>query len=220
MVPRTQRVTIAGLLGLILLLGIGFAALRSPSWLWANALLSCAVALVVFAVIAAIELRGPARAFWRAFAICGGCYLLLSAGMGHVGVKLVTTTLLDVVYPQLSPPPATPTGPSWGAGNSGSVTISTSFAPPATFSTPPGGGPGGTVSLGSLGPGPSRWQAWTAPDRVNTADPMQSVAATIFSPEAFRQIGHSVFGVLFAALGGRLAVWMSSRRGDADSVSS
>ena len=50
----------------------------------------------------------------------------------------------------------------------------------------------------------SRWTAWTTPDRQSgVGSPIGTVI--LVSPEPFRQIGHSLFTLLIAALAGMYA---------------
>jgi len=70
----TFRFSIAGLLAVIGTLGVAFAALRSPSYLWANVTFSAALAALVLAAINVAIGRGRSRAFWAGFLIAGGSY--------------------------------------------------------------------------------------------------------------------------------------------------
>jgi hypothetical protein len=71
------RISIARLLGLIVAFGVALAALRSPSNLWANALVTLTLAALVVAVINVVYSRARVRAFWVGFLIAGAAYFLL-----------------------------------------------------------------------------------------------------------------------------------------------
>ena len=95
------RVTIAGSMGLVALAAAGMAAFRYPSPLTASGVFSLAVAILFAAWVAAICLRGRARAIWASFALCGSGYMALSLGpiVGRsTNPYLATTTLLDLAY--------------------------------------------------------------------------------------------------------------------------
>src|SRR5271165_4104232 len=108
---RLPRYSIANLLALIAILAVALAALRRPSYLWANVTFSCALAAVVAAVLSAVYSRQAARAYWLGFSLCGGIYLSVCSMPGlreSVCPRLVTEVILDFLYPQLSPPQPTP----------------------------------------------------------------------------------------------------------------
>ena len=76
------RFSIRGLMFVIVLMGIGFAALRYPTPLWANVWYSLTLASLTLAVPAAVYRRGVQRAFWVGFAACGWVYFLLALAPG------------------------------------------------------------------------------------------------------------------------------------------
>jgi len=221
---RSFRFSIAHLLLLIVFLGFSFAALRSPSQLWANAWFSAALAVLTIAVLAAVYRRGKRRAFWVGFASCGWLYLVLAVGPWFeslVGSFLVTTAFLDILAPHVvvSPPP--PAGMTV-AGMSGGSTLTMSVAgnpPPQAMAGTMGSGTmlAGGMMPGGMGgtapPPPSAWSNWTEPDQYT------GVGATIgsvflVSSESFRRIGHSQFALLGALLGGVLTRRLASTRED------
>src|SRR5262249_4779035 len=69
------RFTIAQAMALVLLAGIGFAALRSASVLWASAVFTLTVTVLSAALLAAMARRGRARMTWAGFALFGWIYL-------------------------------------------------------------------------------------------------------------------------------------------------
>jgi hypothetical protein len=213
--PR-MRVSIAGILVWVALLGVGFAGLRNPSLLWSNALFSVALGTLTLAVLAAVYRRGRRRAFWVGFATCGWVYLLLALGPANeslVSPYLVTTAILDVLFEQVIPQPPAPAaarptvippvpaasamkGQTWG----GNVAVM-----PAAF-----GGFGGVAAE-------SPWQAWSTPDReLNLNPPPTPGGISVFSPEPFRRIGHSLFCLLIALVGGLVTRYFHATRDDRD----
>lgn len=93
-----RGISIAGLMGLVLVIGLGVAALQSSSNLWTSVASTLVLALFLRAVLGAIYLNGPQRAYWTGFALFGGVYLILvnwSWIGGQFGVDL-TSALLEI----------------------------------------------------------------------------------------------------------------------------
>lgn len=210
----SARFSIAGLIAVVGLFGIGFAALASPSALWAGAVVSLNLAMLVVALIAAIERRDPVRrAFWTGFLIAGGIYLIAArGGWLDAGNELVTTAALDILYAQIAPP-----APSGGMGGMGGGSGMMGGFMGGGF---PGGmsgnstGMGMGMSMGSMmpgmgGPAPTtRWREWARPNRTT----VQSVGpgfpqVSWVVPRTFLHIGHSIFSLIFGIMGGFLARW-------------
>ncbi|WP_435008827.1 hypothetical protein P12x_000076 [Tundrisphaera lichenicola] len=192
---RRFRMSIAGLLGLVALMGVAIAALTHPSPLAGNAYYTITLAALIIAVLAAVYHRGGKRAFWVGFSTCGWAYFLLVFGPAWVqpyGQNLVTTTLLDIVYPYTIPSKA-------GVATLDPAGIPVSWSKLAGFRA---SGRGARVILaggfagGPVGPLPSPWEILTTPDRTTRFWPE--------SPETFRRIGHSLFCLAFATIGGFL----------------
>jgi hypothetical protein len=161
---RSFRFSIAHLMLLIIIFGLGFAALHSPSALLASVWFSATLAALTLAVLAAVYRRGAQRAFWVGFASCGWVYFVLALGPWlHVvvGSFLVTTAALELLYPQITPPP------------------------------PPG--PAATIT--------SVWSMWTALD-LSGGIKVSVGNVWLMSSESFQRVGHSLFCLLFAQLGG------------------
>lgn len=100
-----RRLTIAGLMGIVVVVAAGLAALRYPDRLWASAAFSLAIASVVIAILVATATHGAIRAASRGFAIAAGIYLTLTLGPGfetHIGHDLITTPLNDFAYEKMN----------------------------------------------------------------------------------------------------------------------
>jgi hypothetical protein len=98
------RITIARLLLVIAYCGFAFAALRSPSWIWASTVFSIVVASLAAATLTAVYRLGARRAFWTGFAMCGWLYLGLSSypwSGANLSPLVVTSALMDLAYPTL-----------------------------------------------------------------------------------------------------------------------
>ena|ERR1022692_2891731 len=87
------RFTIASLLCVILVLGVGFAALRESTELWESGILTVTLAALLISILLAIHRAGKRRAFWLGFALFGWIYLGLSL-VPSIESRLITTKAL------------------------------------------------------------------------------------------------------------------------------
>lgn len=102
---QPPRLTLAGQIGVIVVVAVGFAALRSGSLGWYRTIYSLTILALAVAALAA-RYRGP---FWRGFAVVGWGYFLLGMGpwfirmeMGGPSVSLNHDLLTSVWIKQLS----------------------------------------------------------------------------------------------------------------------
>ena len=97
---KAGRLTIAGMLGLIALIAVAAAAMKNPSTLWTQTIVTAALTSLMLASLAALVRRGE-RSFAIGFAVFGWTYLVLSLGPWfeeHVGPWLLTSRAADEVY--------------------------------------------------------------------------------------------------------------------------
>jgi len=80
---KPRRFSIAAMLGIILLFGVGFAALRAASKPWAAVLASFTALMLALALLCVALRRG--RVFWTGFAVFGWTYAVLTWGMIRYG---------------------------------------------------------------------------------------------------------------------------------------
>jgi hypothetical protein len=102
------RFSIASLMFLVLILAVGFAALRSGSELWSIAVFSMTLVALFIAILGAVYRPAPGRAGWLGFVIFGWGYLVLSFGPGfraEIRPQLVTAPLLEWLRPRIAPIP-------------------------------------------------------------------------------------------------------------------
>jgi MFS family permease len=100
---KAGRVTIAGMLILIAFMALGAAALKNPTVLWTQFMLTAALTSLLFAMLAAIVGRGD-RSFAIGFAVVGWSYILLSLGPWfdqQVSPWLLSSRIADELYAQL-----------------------------------------------------------------------------------------------------------------------
>src|SRR5262249_11056608 len=99
------------LIVVVLVCGVGFAAFRSPSNLWATTLYSAAFGVLVMGIVNLVVRKQ--RAYWVGFGVCGWAYMATVFGPWANeggGQRLATTAMLDVLYPHFASKDAEPVG--------------------------------------------------------------------------------------------------------------
>ena len=198
---RLPRFSIGSLLAVIAILAVALAALHSPSCLWANVTFSLALSAMVVGIVNVIYGREAVRAYWLGFLLCGGIYFSLWSIPGVSDTfcpRLVTEVVLELLYPHLVPEVPKSSSVTIVTGNE-TINADESMLPTegaSVYVNP-------TSVLVTQFP-MSPWIAWTEPDRV-LVPIVGPTAASYHSPAAFRQIGHSMFTLLVAVLGGWFA---------------
>ncbi len=86
---RKLRFNIASLLVLILVLGVGFAALRESSELWESGLFTATLGILLISILLAVYGTESRRVFWIGFALLGWIYLGLTA-VPSIETRLIT----------------------------------------------------------------------------------------------------------------------------------
>jgi hypothetical protein len=188
---RTFRFTIAGLLGVITVLGIGLAALREASEFWDSGLFTLTLGVLLVSVLLAIHRREDRRAFWGGFALFGWGYMALSL-VPSIEPRLVTTKALAYLDAQV---PGRALGftirlSELGPGTSTKHVQGLAFSPD-----------GSRIATANRGGRVGLWDAATG--RL-----LGTVAGT---DENFVRIGHSLFALLAGGAGGLVSrrLWRS-----------
>lgn len=198
---RAPRFSIARVLLAVVFCGVTFAALRSPSPLWANLLYSAVCVSIVLAAIQVVYCRGPARAFWTGFLIAGGSYFVVYSVpflRESMCPRLVSEPLVDLLYDRVARAPSSPVPVTPAPGVQSRMT---SFVRNSQGLT-------GTWAVLAAGNTPeptvTRWTLWTEPDyTTGVGYPIGQIL--LASSEAFRQVGHSILILGFAVCGGFFA---------------
>jgi hypothetical protein len=76
------RFSVAQSMAIVLVVGVGVAALRAASLVWASAVFTLTVLVLLTAVLAAMARRGRTRMTWAGFALFGWVYLGTTFGPG------------------------------------------------------------------------------------------------------------------------------------------
>ncbi|MFI5460003.1 MAG: hypothetical protein ACHRXM_31675 [Isosphaerales bacterium] len=181
---RRPRFSIAWLMGIIFVIGVGLAALRHPSKLWASLLFTMTIGVLVVSLLGALFHRGLARQFWAGFAVCGWFYMLLNFGPwfeSAVSPYLFTTACLDLIYPRVAAPERT----AMVSDDVAKVGLASPFEGPPS-------------------PPANIWEHWTTIDNAK-AGFFVANDFDVTRSKPFQLIGHSVWALLFAYLGGVIA---------------
>ena len=100
-----RRFSILGLMGFVLFVCVGLAALRNASELWAGIMLLVAFGATGTALLGAIYQKGNDRAWWVGSAVFSGGYLTLAfatLSADQIQPNLGTTRVLDYVHFQVT----------------------------------------------------------------------------------------------------------------------
>jgi hypothetical protein len=87
------RFNIAGLLFLVLVLGVALAALRQSSDLWESGFFTATVAILLVSILLSVHRDGLTQAFWLGFAVLGWSYVVLTI-VPPIESRLITTKAL------------------------------------------------------------------------------------------------------------------------------
>lgn len=106
---QPTRISIAGVMGLVLVAALGAAGLREGTPIWAIAMFTLMVAFLLGAILNAVYSRGPTRAYWVGFALFGWTYAALNFGpLAADGTRvppLATGPMLDALLARAHPAP-------------------------------------------------------------------------------------------------------------------
>src|SRR5271165_1100590 len=94
------RFSIRALMVAVVVMGVAFAGLRSPSPFWANLWFSLDLAVLTLSLPAAVYRQGEKRAFWVGFAAFGWVYFVLTLApwfQTEIRFQLFSTTILDLL---------------------------------------------------------------------------------------------------------------------------
>ena len=92
---RRIRFNIASLLVVVLLVAVGFAALRESNDLWDSGVFTLTLGVLLISILLAVHRTESRRAFWIGFALFGWIYLGLSL-VPSIESRLMTTKALGL----------------------------------------------------------------------------------------------------------------------------
>ncbi len=179
------RISVAGLMAVVLFLACGLAALRTPTTLWSRAVFSTSLGLLALAGLGALYGRGETRSFCGGFALVGGAYLAMALGpwLSEVaGPRLLTTAVIEDLYHRLQYRPKEAYEHVWWSTESGFYA--------------------GFITSFDAGPAATHHEV----QKLDTSG--AKVHVTQFRPidiESYRVLGHSLAWPPLALLGGLAA---------------
>ncbi len=175
--PR-PRFSIRSIMAAVLFAAVGLAALRHASDLTASLVVSATLLALGVATLGAAFLRGRRRAYWAGFAAFGWGYAALSSGpwaAEAIGPRLATTKLLEYAGPHIDLAP----------DDSQSLYLYTTLATAST--TPP----------------PQILADVNVTSQLFTTTPSGMIVRAV--SESFLRVGHGLFTLILALLGGAVA---------------
>lgn len=197
-----RRFTIAGLMAVILVCGVAVAALRDASDTWAGLLLMLTLFLLGSAAFGIRYRRDGKQAFWFGFALFGWGYLVLSQApwfADQVGPRLPTTQLLNYAHARVNPE-----SPQ-SAANLLSRSLAVDLGIGMVVQPNPNATP--TVSLGGVPAQPNQTSFIPAVTPQKPLELSLQLVAIGSNLEQFTRIGHCLFALMAALIGGLAARW-------------
>jgi hypothetical protein len=191
---RRFRFNIASLLVIVLLLAVGFAALRDSNEIWDSGLFSLTLGVLLISILLAVTRAESRRAFWIGFALFGWVYLGLSL-VPSIESRLATTkalAYLDSKVPGRTQSFFTIRLTGTGPGTPGNQVQAVAFSPQ--------GNQLATSSLGTV----RLWDATTG----------RLLGGWAGTTENFVRIGHSLSALIVAFLGGQISRHLCARHGE------
>jgi hypothetical protein len=183
---RRPRFTIASLLGIVLFLAVGLAALRAASDTWDSGIFGVTLTVLLISVLLCIHRTAARRAYWLGFSLFGWVYLVMSL-VPPVAARLPTTKGLAFLDSQVPGRTFTINGVLNGSpGGPGTLMTTIAFSPDGR-------------SIGTTqGTKVRLWDATTG----------KLLAGPNGTSENFLRIGHSLLALVLAFLGAHLSRYL------------
>ncbi len=181
---RRFRFHVGTLVILVLLLGVGFGALRESNDAWDSSIFNLTLGMLLISILLAIHRAEKRRAFWMGFALFGWIYLGLSL-VPSIESRLITTKALAYLDSKVADRIVQGIF-GWNISSSTPtpIDVSSNLAPIVNFPN------------GNLEPEPVLGNVYLTSPSAGTASG---------TTENFIRIGHSLFALLAAWLGGQLS---------------
>jgi hypothetical protein len=188
---RRIRFNIASLLVIILIIGVGFAALRESNDLWDSGVFTLTLGVLLISILLALHRMESRRAFWIGFALFGWVYVALTA-IPPIEPRLITTKGLHYLDSKVP-----------GRYLEVSIIEVSGSAPPNNQVQNVAILEEGKQAVSSI---QGQSKTWQVPART-------VFGGWMGTKENFVRIGHSLFALVAAWLGGQLSrrLYRSSR---------
>ena len=197
---RCFRFHFGTLVILVLILGVGFAALRESDETWDSSIFSLTLGMLSVSILLAIHRTENRRAFWLGFALFGAAYLGLSL-IPSIESRLITTKALAFADSKM--PRSIPAGLAYfDSDNDGlmDLYVVNNSQPNALYLNKGNGVFNDVRALAESNP-------WFS--NILTGPPL---TRSIGNKEDFVRIGHSLLALIAAILGGLLSRHLHARK--------
>jgi hypothetical protein len=189
---RRFRFHISTLVILVLLLGVGFAALRESNETWDGSIFSITLGIFLISILLAIHRSGSRRAFWLGFALFGSAYLGFSL-VPSIESRLITTRALAYLDSKVPRSIPAELGYFEYGNNSMDLFVVNNSKPNALYVNKGNGWIKDVTAV--AGSNSAGEQAWFP----------NILAGPIGTTENFIRIGHSLLALIAAFVGGQLS---------------
>jgi hypothetical protein len=199
---RRFRFHIGSLIVLVLVLGVSFAALRESDEVWDGGVFTLVLAVLLVSVLLVVHRTEERRAYWLGFALFGAAYLGLAL-VPPIETRLITTkalTLIDSKVPRSMPAAFA----YFDYDNDGDMDLHVvnNSQPNALYLNKGNGRFQDVTATVGLSPGN---QVTSNGRLVLNISSGQWARGSIGTTENFMRIGHSLFALIAAVVGGQLS---------------
>jgi hypothetical protein len=184
---------------LVLLLGVGLAALRESSEVWDSSIFSITLGVLLISILLAIHRTEKKRAFWLGFALFGSAYLGQSF-VPSIESRLITTRTLGYLDSKM--PWSIPGGLGYFEYVDSSMDLYFVNNMQTNSLVPNKGNGDWIADVTASGSKP----AWFSDFSVGTLQ-----KGSIGTTENFIRIGHSLLALIAALLGGQLSRFLHTK---------
>jgi hypothetical protein len=205
---RRFRFHIGTLLIAIIFLSVGFAALRESNKTWDSVVFTLTLVILPTSVLLAIHRSEERRAFWLGFALFGAAYLGLTL-VPPIETRLITTRALAFIDSKVAW--SMPAGFAYlDYDNDGDMDLYVvNQAQPKVLYLNRGNGRFEDVTA-SAGLGPGNQVTGSGTFYLSNTGRLL-VRGSTGTTENFTRIGHSLFALIAAFVGGRLSGYLYAR---------
>ena len=190
---QSFRFHLGTLVILVLLLGVGFAALRESNAIWDSSIFSITLGVLLVSVLLAVHRTEKRRAFWLGFALFGSAYLGLSM-VPSIEPRLITTKALAYLDSKMTR--SIPAGYFDDYNGSMDLYVVNNSQTNALFLNKSNGTFENVAAVAGSNPvGNRTWSLWNSLVRT-------SLKGSNGTTENFVKIGHSLIALIAASLGG------------------
>ena len=203
------RFHIGALVILVLLLGIGFAALRESNEIWDSSIFSLTLVVLAISILLGIHRTEKRRALWLGFALFGWIYLGLTL-IPTIESRLITTkalTFLDSKMPRSNPAGAGLGYFEYGSNGDMDLFIVNNSQPIALYRNR------GNGTFEDVTSAAGSTTAWFLNSLAGPA-----LTGPSGTTENFVKIGHSLMALIAALLGGQLSKYLRTKKPNGSSA--